>query len=187
MASPVTAPSITTWQLDPTHSSVEFAIRHLMISTVKGRFSDLSATISGDESDIASQKVTATIQVASINTHQADRDTHLRSADFFDLEHHPTMTFVGRRAEGDLRGDFRLTGDLTIRGTTREITLNVTAEGRTKDPWGGERTAFSATGKISRSDFGLTWNQALETGGVVVGDEVKISIEAQFVRQAPAA
>ena len=186
MASPAAAPSVTTWQFDPSHAHVEFSVRHLMISNVKGRFADVTGTISGDESDLASQKVTATIQVASIDTRQADRDTHLRSADFFDVEHYPTITFVSRKAEGDPSGDFRLTGDLTIRGVTREITLNVTTEGRTKDPWGNDRVAFSATGKINRSDFGLTWNQVLEAGGVAVGNEIKISIDAEFVRQAPA-
>lgn len=181
------AQAVTTWQLDPTHSVVEFAVRHLMISTVKGHFLDVAATISGDESNPASQKVTATIQVASIDTRQPDRDKHLRSADFFDVEHHPTITFTSTKIDGDIQGDFKLTGDLTIRGTTRSVTLDATAEGRGKDPWGGERIAFSAKGKISRGDFGLTWNQTLETGGVVVSDEVKMSIEAQFVRQqAPA-
>lgn len=182
----MTAPAAhgtTTWQYDPTHSTVEFAVRHLMISTVKGHFPEVTAAITVDESDPASQRLTATIQVASIDTRQPDRDKHLRSADFFDAEKYPTITFIGTRIEGEVTGDFKLIGDLTIRGTTRPITLDVTAEGRGKDPWGGERIAFSAKGKIDRSAFGLTWNQALETGGVMVSDEVKISIDAQFVRQ----
>ncbi len=163
-ATQVTATS--TWTIDPAHTVVEFSVRHLMITTVKGRFGAVSGTL---------------IDAGSIDTREDKRDAHLRSADFFDVENHPKLTFVSRRVERS--GDrLKVTGDLTIRGTTKEITLDVEDLGRVKDPWGGDRAAFTATGKLNRSEYGLTWNQALETGGVMVSDEVKLSIDAQFVR-----
>jgi polyisoprenoid-binding protein YceI len=155
-----------------------------MITTVKGRFTDVKGTVISDDADLTQGQVDLTINVASIDTREAQRDTHLRSADFFETEKFPSMSFKGRRIT-DVSGDrFRLVGDLTIRDITREVTLDVTSNGRAKDPWGGERAGFEATTKIKRSDFGLTWNQALETGGVVVGDEIKISIDAELVKQA---
>ena len=174
----------TAWQIDPAHSHVEFAVRHLMISTVKGRFTDVQGSaILGERGDTVAG-VDVTIQTGSIDTRNEQRDGHLRSPDFFDVEQHPTMTFQSRRVEGSpLNGDFRVIGDLSIRGVTREITLKATSEGRGKDPWGGDRAGFSASAKINRGDFGLTWNQALEAGGVVVSDEVKISIEVELVAQ----
>ena len=172
----------TTWALDPAHANVEFAVKHLMIATVRGRFSDVSGTISLDDHDLAGSRVDVTVRVGSIDTRQSDRDAHLRSADFFDVERFPVLTFVStsvRRA-----GDTTFVhGDLTIRGVTKRVTLQAVEEGRTRDPWGGERIAFSAATKINRRDFGLTWNQALETGGFVVGDEVKITVDAEFVKQ----
>ncbi len=180
-----------TWQLDPAHSNVEFAVRHLMISTVKGRFGQVSGTLTTDDTndDVlpSSFALDVSVDVASIDTRQEQRDAHLRSADFFDAEHFPKLTFKGRRIEGDPKGEFRLIGELTIRGVTHPITLDVTAEGENRDPWGNDRKGFSATGKIRRSDFGLTWNQALESGGVVVGDDIKISVDAEFVSPVPAA
>jgi polyisoprenoid-binding protein YceI len=175
--------STTTWAIDPTHTSVEFAIKHLMISTVKGRFADVSGTVELDEQDLGTARVTATIGIGSIDTRQDQRDEHLRSADFFDAERFPTMTFASTRI---VRGGdgLRIDGDLTIRGVTRPVTLRATDEGRVRDPWGGERLGFSATTTINRRDFGLTWNQALETGGFVVGDEVKIAIDLELIRQA---
>jgi polyisoprenoid-binding protein YceI len=173
------------WQIDPAHSHVEFAVRHLMISSVKGAFGDVQGTVSVDESDPRSILVDATIQVASIDTRQEQRDAHLRSADFFDAVRFPTITFRSRmvgRSYPD--GDFRLVGDLTIRGVTREVILDVATEGHVTDPWGAERAGFSARGKIDRTDFGLTWNQALDTGGVLVSNEVKISVEVELIRQA---
>jgi polyisoprenoid-binding protein YceI len=170
----------TKWQLDPAHSSVEFGVRHLMISTVKGRFGDIAGQISIDPENIESPTVDVTIQTASIDTRQEQRDAHLRSADFFDAEKWPTITFKGNRIEGDADSEFKLFGNLTIRGVTRPIVLSVTKEGEGSDPWGGVRAAFSAKGKIDRRDFGLTWNQALEKGGFVVGDEIKISLDAEF-------
>ena len=173
----------TTWQIDPAHTSVEFAVKHMMITTVKGRFTDVSGTVVADEAEPTRSTVEATMSVATIDTRAEQRDGHLRSADFFDVEKYPTITFTSRRIEGDPTGAFRLVGDLTIRGVTKEVTLDVTNEGRGRDPWGGERAGFSATTKINRKDFGLTWNQALETGGVLVGDDVKISIEVELVKQ----
>jgi polyisoprenoid-binding protein YceI len=174
---------LTTWSIDAVHTHVEFAVRHMMITTVKGRFTDVSGTVRSQDSDPAKGEVDVKIGVASIDTREAQRDAHLRSADFFDAEKFPTMTFKSRRI-ADVKGnDFKLVGDLTIRGVTREVVLDVASEGRAKDPWGGERSGFTATTKIKRGDFGLTWNQVLETGGVVVGDEVKISLDIQLVKQ----
>jgi polyisoprenoid-binding protein YceI len=174
----------SSWQIDPAHSHVEFAVRHLMISTVKGAFGDVRGTVWLDESDVRTVLVDITIQVASIDTRQEERDAHLRSADFFDAARFPTITFRSRVVEGSHQdSEFRLVGDLTIRDVTREVVLAVSSEGRLIDPWGAERAGFSAQGKIDRTDFGLTWNQALEAGGVVVGNEVKISIEVELLRQ----
>jgi polyisoprenoid-binding protein YceI len=123
-----------------------------------------------------------TLGAASIDTRNAQRDTHLRSADFFDADAHPTLSFTGRTVEGDQKGRFRLTGDLTIRGITKPVTLDVSFEGTARDPWGGERRSYSATATIRRSDWGLTWNQAMEAGGVLVGEDVKLSLDVQLVR-----
>ncbi len=176
-----TATAAATWNLDPAHSNVEFAIRHLMISTVKGRFADVQGQVVLDEADVTKSSVNVTINAASIDTRVAQRDEHLRSGDFFDVEKYPTLTFVSRKVEpaGD---NLRVTGDLTIRDVTREVVLDVTPEGRGSDPWGGQRAGFSAKTVIKREDFGLTYNQALETGGFVLGDDVKVTIEAEVVK-----
>ena len=172
---------VTTWAVDPAHSNVEFAVRHLMISTVKGRFGEVSGTVRVEDEDLAGSVVDVSINAASIDTRQPDRDAHLRSADFFDVDQFPMLTF--RSSSIARSGDeFHVGGDLTIRGVTRPVTLRVTEEGRTRDPWGGERIGFSATGRINRRDFGLTWNQVLETGGIAVGDEVKISLDVELVK-----
>lgn len=174
-------PAATTWQIDPAHSHVEFAVRHLMISTVKGRFTDVQGSATMGEADTIAG-VDVTIQSASIDTRNEQRDAHLRSPEIFDVEQFPTLTFRSRRVEGKpLEGNFSIIGDLTMRGVTREVTLKATSEGRGKDPWGGERAGFGASTRINRGDFGLTWNQALEAGGVVVSDEVRISIEVEFL------
>jgi len=170
----------TSWQIDAAHTNVEFAVRHLMISTVKSRFGDVSGTLTLDPNDPTAATAEVTIKTASIDTRQEQRDAHLRSPDFFEAEKYPVITFRSTRIEGDTDAEFLLYGDLTIRGVTRGIVLNVTRDGQGTDPWGGQRVAFSATGKIDRKAFGLTYNQALETGGVVVGDEIKISIDAEF-------
>jgi len=179
----VSQQGLTTWSIDPAHSHVEFAVRHLMISTVKGRFTDVSGAVRSHDADPAKGDVDIKIGIASIDTRESQRDAHLRSGDFFDAEKFPTITFKSRRID-DVKGEiFKIVGDLTIHGVTREVVLDVTSEGRGKDPWGGERAGFSATTKIKRSDFGLTWNQLLETGGVAVGDDVKISIDVELVKQ----
>jgi polyisoprenoid-binding protein YceI len=178
-----TLPEVSTWQLDASHSSIGFSVKHLMIATVKGSFGKYDVSFAGSENDLSKAKVTAKIDAASINTGNDQRDGHLRSADFFDAEKFPEITFTGKKIVGDAFGDFKIVGDLTMHGVTKEVTLDATFEGRAKDPWGNSRLGYTAKGKISRSDFGLNWNQALEAGGVVVSDEVKISIEASFVRQ----
>jgi polyisoprenoid-binding protein YceI len=172
----------TTWKLDPAHSLVEFSAKHMMITTVKGRITDVEGVIYTDEKDPKKSSVEATLNAASIDTRTDQRDQHLRSADFLNVEKYPTIKFRSTRIEGD-RDHFKLTGDVTIRDVTRPITLDVEFEGRTKDPWGGERVGFSAKGKIDRRDFGLTWNQTLEAGGVLVGNEIKIDLEIQAVKQ----
>lgn len=177
----------TTWTIDKAHSQIEFGVKHMMFTTVKGQFRDFEATIRLDETNPNDSSVEVTIDTASLDTAVADRDNHLRSADFFDVENHPKIRFVSRRVEGASfrEGEtFKVIGDLTIRGQTREVELDATFEGRGKDPWGQEKAAFTAEGKIDRHDFGLTWNQALETGGVLVGRDIKLSVNAQFVRAA---
>jgi polyisoprenoid-binding protein YceI len=177
----------TSWRIDPAHSHVEFSVRHLMISTVKGAFGDVRGTVWIDDSDATTALVDITIQVDSIDTRQEQRDAHLRSADFFDVARFPTITFRSRTVEGNHEeSEFRLVGDLTIRDVTREIVLAVSSEGSLIDPWGAERAGFSAQGKIDRTDFGLTWNQALEAGGVLVGNDIKISVEVELLREVPA-
>ena len=175
---------LTTWKIDPAHNHVEFAVKHMMISSVKGRFTDVSGTVQSADGDPAAGIVDISIAAASIATREPQRDAHLRSADFLDAEKFPVITFKSTRIE-DVRGDrFRLIGNLTVHGVTREVALDVTSEGRGKDPWGGERAGFSATTRIKRSDYGLLWNQALETGGLLVGDEVKINIDLELIRTA---
>ncbi len=173
-----------TYQIDSDHTSAQFKVRHLMVSNVKGEFSRISGTIVIDDQDISRSKVDVKIDVAAINTGISKRDEHLRSADFFDLAKYPVMTFVGKKVKRSGDGQLKVTGDLTIRGITREVVLDV--EGPTaevKDPWGLVRRGASATTKINRKDFGLTWNKALEAGGVAVGDEVAITIEVEMVKK----
>jgi polyisoprenoid-binding protein YceI len=173
----------TTWKIDPAHSIVEFAVKHLMISTVKGRFADVEGEIVIAGDDPSKSSVTVTLKAASIDTRTGQRDDHLRSADFLDALNFPEINFRSTRITGD-ESEFKVTGDLTIRGVTREVTLNATNEGAGKDPWGGERIGFSASTKLDRRDFGLTWNQAIEAGGVLVGNDVRVSIDIEAVKQA---
>jgi polyisoprenoid-binding protein YceI len=182
LVSPVSAPAAT-WQIDPSHTQVEFAVRHLMISTVRGRFSDVTGSVTVPDGDFSRAALQASIGVASLDTREPQRDAHLRSADFFDAEVFPTITFKSRRVDANAGdpGRFVLVGDLTLHGVTREVRLDVTVEGRGRDPWGNERAGFSVTARVSRKDFGLVWNQLLETGGVAVGDEVKIAIDTEIV------
>ena len=175
----------TTWTLDAAHSAAEFSAKHMMITTVRGRIAELRGTITLDEAHPDRSTVEVELDAASIDTRSEQRDAHLRSGDFLDVERFPTITFRSRRVEGaSLREGtpFRVVGDLTIRGVTREVTLGATYEGRGRDPWGGERMSFSADARIDRRDFGLTWNAALETGGVLVSNEIKLHLEAQAVR-----
>jgi polyisoprenoid-binding protein YceI len=185
MTTTASAPSTSTWTIDPSHTLVEFSAKHMMITTVKGRFAEVKGTLMLDEAAPDRSSAEVEIAAASIDTRTEQRDQHLRSADFLEVETHPTITFRSRRVEG-ARGEpgetFRVVGDLTIRGVTREVTLEATYEGRGRDPWGGERVSFSADTKIDRRDYGLTWNAALETGGVLVSNEIKIHIEVQAVR-----
>jgi polyisoprenoid-binding protein YceI len=181
--STTTATTAAEWAIDPAHSHVEFAVRHLMISTVKGRFAGVAGTVRMNEADPADAAVHVTIDVASIDTREPQRDAHLRSADFFDVEKYPSLTFTSRRVDNRREGSFTLVGDLTLHGVTREVALEVLEEGRGKDPWGGERAGYAATTKIKRSDFGLTWNQVLEAGGFAVGDDIRISIDLELVKK----
>ncbi len=173
----------TTWKIDPSHTSVEFSARHMMITTVKGRFADFEGTVVENAASLEGATVEVTMKAASIDTRTEQRDAHLRSADFLDADKFPNITFKSSSISGT-KDTFSLTGDLTVRGTTRPVTLDVTYDGGGKDPWGGERVGFSASGKIDRREFGLVWNQALETGGLLVGNDIKIQIDAQLVKQA---
>jgi len=174
----------TKWAVDTMHSSIDFSIRHMMIAKVKGSFNQFEASIEADPKDLTTADIAFSVDVASVDTRNADRDAHLRSADFFDVENHPKMTFKATKIERTGDGEYEVTGDLTIRGVTRSETFKVTFEGAGKDPWGNYKAGFSAEGTIKRSDYGLTWNAALETGGVLVGDEVKIHLEIEAAEQA---
>ncbi len=176
----------TTWEIDPAHTTIEFAVKHMMFTTVRGRFKGFSGTIRVDERNPDRSSVEVDIDASSIDTGVPDRDAHLRSADFLDVENHPRMTFRSTRVEGAHAKDgdrFRVTGDLQIRGTSMPVTLDATLEGIGKDPWGKERAGFAAKTEIDRREWGLRWNQALETGGILVGNSVRIEIEAQAVTQ----
>ncbi len=175
--------STTTWNIDPAHTVAEFKVRHMMIANVKGHFSRVSGVLIRDESDRASDRVEATIEAASIETRDGQRDAHLKSADFFDVEKFPTLHFKSTGIRVVDEGELSVEGDLTIRGVTRKVRFAV--EGPTspgKDPWGNTRIGLSASTKINRKDFGLTWNTALETGGILVGDDITITLDAQFVK-----
>lgn len=173
----------TTWKIDPAHSSAEFKVKHMMISNVKGSFSGLSGTLVEDPANPASDTVEATIDIATISTGDPQRDAHLKSGDFFDAEQYPQMSFKSTSVVKKDEGEYEVTGDLTLHGVTRPVTFEVegpSAPG--KDPWGNTRIGLAATTKVNRKDFGLTWNSALETGGVLVGEEVKITLEVQFIK-----
>ncbi|HKP76837.1 MAG TPA: YceI family protein [Longimicrobiaceae bacterium] len=175
----------TVWAIDPTHTLVEFSAKHMMITTVKGRFGEVQGEIRFDEAEPANSSAEVTIATASIDTRVEQRDGHLRSGDFLDVETYPSITFRSKAIRGSIGvpgASFELVGDLTIRGVTREVTVEASYDGRGRDPWGGERVSFSGTTKIDRRDFGLTWNQALETGGILVGNDIKIALEVQAVR-----
>lgn len=169
------------WNLDVAHSSVDFQIKHMMFAKVSGSFNSFSAQIDADPADLTSAAISFSIDVASIDTRNDDRDNHLRSADFFDVENHPTLTFTATSIVKTDDGEYDVTGDLSLHGVTKSETIQVSFGGTGKDPWGQTKAGFSATGKLKRSDYGLVWNAALETGGVLVGDEVKFSLDLQAV------
>ncbi len=175
-----------TWELDPTHSAVEFSVKHMMMTTVRGRFKDVKATLTGDRDQPEGAGVEAIVDVASVDTGVADRDAHLRSADFFDADRVPHITFRSTRLEGSPpreEGDrFKLIGELTIRDSTMEVGLDCEYQGRGTDPWGGTRAGFTFRTELDRQEWGLRWNQALETGGVLVANRVRVEGEVQFVR-----
>jgi polyisoprenoid-binding protein YceI len=175
--------AVTTWNLDPVHSTAEFKVKHMMISNVKGKFTNLKGHLNLDENDLTNSSVDASIDAASITTNEPQRDAHLKSADFFDVEKFPTLFFKSTRITRRGDGELAVEGELTIHGVKRNVLFTV--EGPTepgKDPWGNTRVGLSATTKINRKDFGLTWNAALETGGILVGDEVTITLDVQFIR-----
>ena len=179
-----TSAAVTTWQLDPTHSSVEFAVKHMMMTTVRGRFKGVQATLRGDRDHPEEAGVEAALETATIDTGVADRDAHLRGADFFDADNYPQITFRSTRVENPPKkeGDkFKVIGDLVIRDSSMEVVLDCEYEGRGTDPWGKTRAGFTFRTELDRRDWGLKWNQTLETGGVLVAHKVKIEGEVQFV------
>ena len=182
-----TARTQTTWDIDLAHANIGFAVRHLVISKVHGRFARWAGTLTLDDARPERSQVEARIEAASIDTHEPQRDAHLRSADFLNTDKYPDITFRSTHIEKAGKDRHQVAGDLTIAGVTRPVRLEVEARGRTKDPWGGERAGFSARTTIDRRDFGLVWNQALETGGVVVGEKVEIEIEVEAVKRAETA
>ena len=176
------------YQLDPAHSNVQFSVRHLMVSNVRGTFSGVTGTVNYDPANPSAATVEATIDVNSINTNDEKRDGHLKSPDFFDAAQYPTITFKSKKVEKTGDGSFKVVGDLTIRGVSKEETLTVEdVSNETKDPWGNTRIGAAAKTKVKRSEFGLTWNAPLEAGGVVVSDDVKLDFELEFVKAQPAA
>lgn len=174
----------TTWVMDPAHSEVLFKVKHLMITNVKGEFRTFDAGLVTDGNDFSTAEVNVTIDAASVFTNNEDRDNHLKSGDFFDVEKHKELTFKSTKIEKADDDEYKLMGLLTIKGVSKEVTLDVEFGGIMKDPWGNEKAGFSLEGKINRKEWDLNWNAALEAGGVLVGDEVKISAEVQFTKQA---
>lgn len=178
-----TETTVTTWNIDPVHSVAEFKVKHMMISNVKGQFTGVSGSLSLNEEDVTKSTIEAIIDAATINTREEQRDAHLKSTDFFDVEKFPTLGFKSTSVKHAGDDELKVTGDLTIHGVTRSVEFVVegpTAPG--KDPWGNTRIGVSATTKINRKDYGLTWNAGLETGGILVGDEVTITLDVQFVK-----
>lgn len=167
------------WKIDAAHTDVSFQVRHMMVSKVRGRFDKVSGMIEGDPMDLTNAIITFDVEMDSINTANEDRDNHLRSADFFDVEHYPDMTFTSTNIVAKGADEYDITGKLTIKDTTKNVTFKAEFEGKAVDPWGNDVVGFSARGKVDRKEFGLTWNQALETGGFLVGDDIKISIDLE--------
>lgn len=182
MSTATTTSTKTIWTIDPTHSEILFKVKHLMITNVKGEFRSFDASVSTVNDDFSTASIKATIKADSIFTNNNDRDAHLKSGDFFDVENHENLEFVGTSFTKLDDENFQLKGNLTIRGVSKEISLDVEFGGIAKDPWGNEKAGFSVSGKINRKEWGLNWNAALETGGVLVSDEVRINAEVQFVK-----
>lgn len=184
-STPTAAPTAATYMIEPAHSAAHFKVRHLMIANVRGEFSKVSGTVKIDPSNPAASSITAEIDVNSINTREPDRDKHLKSAEFFDAANYPTMKFQSTKVEPDGPEGYTVSGDLTIRGVTHEVALNVIGPTpEIKDPWGYTRRGAEATAKISRKEFGLSYNPVLETGGVMIGDAIEISLEVELVKTA---
>jgi polyisoprenoid-binding protein YceI len=181
MSATTTLPQTGTWTIDTSHSSAEFVVRHLVVSKLKGRFTSFEGAIKIDAEDPLASSVTASIDLASVDTHDEKRDEHLRSADFFDVEKNPTLTFVSRKVTADGGDEYLVEGDLTIAGVTRTVVLDLEFNGVSADPWGGTRAGFSATTEINRRDFGLEWNVVMDTGAALVGEKVKIALEVEAV------
>ena len=173
----------TKWVIDPTHSEIEFKVRHLMITNVTGSFTSFSSEVETDGDDFTTARISFTAPITSISTGNEQRDGHLKTADFFELEKHPDLKFVANGLKKKGEGEYELEGDLTIKDVTKKIKLNVEAGGVAKDPWGQTKAGFSVTGKINRKDFGLNWSAVTEAGGVVVSDEVRIQAEVQYIKQ----
>lgn len=173
----------TKWVIDPTHSEIGFKVKHMMFTNVSGKFSSFDAAIETDGDDFENAKITFTGAVDSINTGNADRDGHLRSADFFDAAQFPEIKFTATSVAKKSESDYVLQGDLTLHGVSKPITLEAQYSGQMKDPWGNTKAGFTLEGKINRKEWGLNWNSALETGGVLVGEEVRLAIELQFIKQ----
>jgi len=183
MSSPSAPASLVTWKIDPAHTVAEFKVKHMMIANVKGTIKGITGDLTEHTTDASLSSIEATLDVSTLNTGEAQRDGHLKSPDFLELEKYPTITFKSTQVERKGEDEYAVTGDLTIHGVTRPVTLSV--EGPTppqKDPWGNVRIGLEATTKIDRKDFGLIWNTALETGGILVGDTVHITLEAEFIK-----
>ncbi len=173
----------TIYQIDPARSTAQFVVRHMMITNVRGGFRNIKGSVTWDSDHPEQSSVQATIDIDSIDTREEQRDAHLRSADFFDVEHYPVLTFQSKSVQRTGEGELKVTGDLTMHGVTKEVTLNVEGPSAdSKDPFGNVRSGVSATTKVKRSDFGLTWNAALETGGVLVGDDIRIELELSMIK-----
>ncbi len=176
--------ALETWDIDIAHSSINFWVRHMVIAKVHGRFTTWNGSLTFDDQDFSTASVKVNIDAASIETHEPNRDAHLRSADFLEVEAYPELTFVSRSTEATGANTLRIIGDLVVHGTSREVVLDAEYNGRSADPWGGERIGLEARASVDRTDFGLQWNKALETGGVLVGDKVEITLEIEAIKRA---
>lgn len=171
------------WAIDPTHSEIGFKVKHMMFTNVSGKFEEIYVNLENEDDHFETSDITFSAEVNSVNTGNLDRDNHLRSADFFDVEHYPKITFKSTAVKKINEGEFQILGDLTIKNVTQSIALDAEYSGLMKDPWGNTKTGLSISGKINRKDFGLTWNASLETGGVLVGEEIKLTAEIQLIKQ----